>query len=66
MLAGDRTVQCGRKADSMKFWFMWKARGDRGMAQHVDDAFVRAEYFKQRIRATDGFQLVLDDVSTPA
>lgn len=23
---GDKHIQCGRKADVLKFWFMWKAK----------------------------------------
>ena len=58
-------MQCGRKADSMKFWFMWKARGDKGMEEHVDTAFERARYFQQKIRESDGFELVMDQVKYP-
>jgi glutamate decarboxylase len=23
---GDKHIQCGRRADVLKFWFMWKAK----------------------------------------
>ena len=39
---GDKTVQCGRKVDSFKFWLMWKSRGHQGMAKVVDIAFDNA------------------------
>ena len=50
----------------MKFWFMWKARGDKGMEEHVDTAFERARYFQQKIRESDGFELVMDQVKYPS
>ena len=36
---GDKSFQCGRKVDAFKLWLMWKARGDKGMEQIVDNAF---------------------------
>ena len=56
-------MQCGRKVDAMKFWLMWKARGDSGMAGHVDACFAKAAHFTQKIRDTEGFELVMDNVS---
>ena len=26
---GDKSIQCGRKPDAFKFWFMLKARGEK-------------------------------------
>jgi len=36
---GDKTVQCGRKVDSVKLYMMWKGLGDSGMEAVVDRAF---------------------------
>mmetsp|Transcript_2934 Transcript_2934/g.4582 ORF Transcript_2934/g.4582 Transcript_2934/m.4582 type:complete len:507 (+) Transcript_2934:121-1641(+) len=33
---GDRTIMCGRKADSFKFWLYHIHYGDQGIAQRVD------------------------------
>ncbi|XP_012222395.1 cysteine sulfinic acid decarboxylase [Linepithema humile] len=56
---GDKSVQCGRKVDAMKFWLMWKARGTSGFRQSVDHAMSCADYFLKRIKETTGFRLVL-------
>lgn len=56
---GDKTIQCGRKVDSMKLWLMWKALGDSGMAAHVENAFDNARYLTELLGGTDGFELVL-------
>jgi len=57
---GDKYLQCGRRADVLKFWLMWQAKGTTGLEKHVDTLFSDAEYFTQLIRQREGFQLVLD------
>lgn len=54
---GDRTIQCGRKADALKIWLAWKARGDSGWSDLVDRSFGLAEAVEDFIReknAADG------------
>ncbi|XP_011693292.1 PREDICTED: cysteine sulfinic acid decarboxylase isoform X1 [Wasmannia auropunctata] len=58
---GDKSVQCGRKVDAMKFWLMWKARGKIGFSQLVDDAMFYTRYFLDRINKIEGFRLVQSD-----
>ncbi|XP_060578525.1 cysteine sulfinic acid decarboxylase-like isoform X2 [Ruditapes philippinarum] len=58
---GHKTVQCGRKADSLKLWLMWKGLGDAGMSAIVDKAFENARYFTSKIRDREGFRLVLPE-----
>lgn len=40
---------------------MWKARGESGLKQLVDNAMDVAEYFKDLVRGRPGFELVLQD-----
>ncbi|XP_025081278.1 cysteine sulfinic acid decarboxylase-like isoform X2 [Pomacea canaliculata] len=58
---GDRTVQCGRRVDDLKLWIMWKALGDSGMADNIENAFKNAEYFQKLLSETEGFRLVLPE-----
>ncbi|XP_025160505.1 LOW QUALITY PROTEIN: cysteine sulfinic acid decarboxylase-like [Harpegnathos saltator] len=58
---GDKSVQCGRKVDAMKFWLMWKARGTTALARSVDQAMFCKDYFLKRITNRAGFRLVLSD-----
>ncbi|XP_014488839.1 PREDICTED: cysteine sulfinic acid decarboxylase [Dinoponera quadriceps] len=58
---GDKSVQCGRKVDAMKFWLMWKARGTKALACSVDQAMICKDYFLKRIKNIAGFRLVLPD-----
>ena len=55
---GDKSVQCGRKVDGFKLWFMLKARGEEQLERLVDNAFDKAAYLYERIlaRADEGFR----------
>lgn len=56
---GDKHIQCGRRADVLKFWFMWKAKGTAGLEEHIDTVFDNADYFTEQIKKRDGFEMVL-------
>jgi len=65
---GDKTIQCGRRADAFKIWFMWKARGDAGIAGIVDQCFARASFMADFLRsqgkANGSWELVYDPSCT--
>lgn len=46
---GDRTIQCGRKADALKLWLAWKFRGDAGWEQLVNHAFSLAKFVEREV-----------------
>lgn len=56
---GDKHIQCGRRADVLKFWFMWRAKGTTGFSEHVERVFENAEYFTAQIKQRPGFEMVL-------
>lgn len=62
--SGDKHVQCGRRADVLKFWFMWKAKGKLGLERHVEKVFDLARYFAEYIKCREGFRLMLDPECT--
>ena len=47
---GLKTLQCGRRADALKLWLMWKFHGRLGFARHIDKSFELAHYFHQQIK----------------
>ena len=49
---GDKTLTCGRRADAVKAWFMWKARGDAGLAARHDHAMALLDYAQARMEGT--------------
>lgn len=59
--SGDKSIQCGRKADPFKLWVQWRARGDDGLAWTVDRAFENAEYLTERLREHESFRLVMPE-----
>ncbi|KAJ6645878.1 Acidic amino acid decarboxylase GADL1 [Pseudolycoriella hygida] len=58
---GDKHIQCGRRADVLKFWFMWRAKGTNGLEEHVNRVFENAEYFTKQIKSRCDFEMVLED-----
>ena len=47
---GDRTIQCGRKADALKLWLAWKYRGDAGWEELVDLCFSLAKFVESEVK----------------
>ncbi|XP_055957209.1 cysteine sulfinic acid decarboxylase [Patella vulgata] len=58
---GDKTVQCGRKADVLKLWLLWKGKGDSGLSERIEKAFDNSQYLATKLRKTDGFKLVIPE-----
>lgn len=57
---GDKHIQCGRRADVLKFWFMWRAKGTDGFEQHIDRLFANSEFFTAALKEHASFTMVLD------
>ncbi|KAB7496498.1 Cysteine sulfinic acid decarboxylase [Armadillidium nasatum] len=56
---GDKSIQCGRKADAFKLWFMFKIHGLDVFKKRVENAFEAASYLEREIENRNGFRLVL-------
>ena len=48
---GDTTLQCGRRADALKLWMMWKALGDEGVERRIDHCVHLIDYMNERAMA---------------
>ncbi|XP_053823331.1 cysteine sulfinic acid decarboxylase isoform X2 [Vidua chalybeata] len=57
---GDKSPQCGRRADGLKLWILWKAVGTRGLGQRVERAFSATRYLFEQVKRREGFQLVME------
>lgn len=55
----DNHIQFGRRADVLKFWFMWRAKGTKGLQQHIERLFDNADNFREQLKSRDNFELVL-------
>ncbi|XP_034944687.1 cysteine sulfinic acid decarboxylase [Chelonus insularis] len=62
--SGDKHIQCGRRADVLKFWLMWKAKGTSGFEKHVDRVFHLSRYFTDLIRNREGWKLLQEPECT--
>jgi len=61
---GDKSLQCGRRADALKLWLCWKRQGVAGFESRVDQAFARAEYIAAEVKKRSGrFALVAEPMS---
>ncbi|XP_066063412.1 cysteine sulfinic acid decarboxylase isoform X3 [Chamaea fasciata] len=57
---GDKSPQCGRRADGLKLWILWKAVGTRGLGRRVERAFAATRYLLEQVKRREGFQLVME------
>ncbi|NXN01916.1 CSAD decarboxylase, partial [Sylvia borin] len=57
---GDKSPQCGRRADGLKLWILWKAVGTQGLGQRVERAFAATRYLLEQVKRREGFQLVME------
>lgn len=55
---GERSIQCGRRADALKVWMSWKAVGSDGFATKVDYLQTLKSYCVGQIRKKSCFKLL--------
>ena len=51
---GDKTIQCGRRADMFKLWLVFKSLGDAGVARRIDHSYALAEHLARCVRDSGG------------
>ena len=54
----DLTLQCGRKADSLKLALGWVYYGKEGYERHIDHAFDTAAYMARQISKAPNLLLI--------
>ena len=62
--AGDQTMQCGRKPDAFKIWFMLKARGDDFFQELVENAHKMSRLLAKKVKEHENFELVIEPACT--
>jgi glutamate decarboxylase len=60
---GDKAIQCGRHNDVFKLWLMWRSKGTSGFEKQINRLMDLARYFTARLKETDGYEMVMDNVS---
>ncbi|MFT4522008.1 MAG: sulfinoalanine decarboxylase [Bacteroidia bacterium] len=46
---GKTSIQCGRRNDALKLWTLWKAVGNKGLSEIVDNQFYLADVARQYV-----------------
>ena len=55
---GPKSLQCGRKVDTLKLWLSWKYYGDLGYAERVDRFFELAAFAEDIVNQTPSLELM--------
>jgi glutamate/tyrosine decarboxylase-like PLP-dependent enzyme len=55
---GDKSLQCGRRVDSLKFWMSWKVTGEEGYARKIDKLMALKAYMLRKIEMHTELQLL--------
>jgi glutamate/tyrosine decarboxylase-like PLP-dependent enzyme len=60
---GDKSLQCGRRADALKLFLGWKYHGRQGFGARIDAALEKAQKFSDLLsseRYSNAFRLAID------
>ena len=55
---GTYSLQCGRRADILKFWFLWRSHGTQGLIDRTEHLFSLAEHAVTEIKNNPRFKLI--------
>lgn len=55
---GTYSLQCGRRADILKFWLLWRAEGTEGLMKRTEHLFDLASFATQEISNDPRFKLI--------
>lgn len=55
---GERSIQCGRRADALKVWLSWKAIGNQGFADKIDHLQQLKSHFVCTIEKAEDMQML--------
>lgn len=55
---GTYSLQCGRRADILKFWLLWRAHGTDGLIKRTEHLFELAKFAKDEISSNSRFKLI--------
>ena len=55
---GERSIQCGRRADALKVWMSWKAIGTKGFSDKLEHLFDCKDYCVTKIDRASQLQML--------
>jgi len=54
---GTYSLQCGRRADCLKLWFLWRIHGTEGLIERTEALLDLARYAKEEVQKRECFKL---------
>lgn len=55
---GTYSLQCGRRADALKLWLLWRAHGTQGLIDRTEHLLDLAQYATKEISTNPRFKLI--------
>ena len=55
--SGTYSLQCGRRGDALKLWFLWRMHGTEGLIERTERLMDLARYAKEAIKKRECFKL---------
>lgn len=55
---GKKSIQCGRRVDSLKLWLSFKYYGLKGYENRIDKLISMAEYLTGKVKSNSSFELL--------
>lgn len=55
---GQKSLQCGRRVDSLKLWLAWKSEGNIGFENRINRLIQTAQQFADKIEQTENLELL--------
>lgn len=55
---GERSIQCGRRADALKVWMSWRAIGNQGFSDKIDHLFACKSHCLEGIESNPNLALL--------
>lgn len=55
---GKKSIQCGRRVDSLKLWLSWKYYGDNGYENRINKLFEITDYFVKKVEENKELELL--------
>ncbi|MCM2351488.1 MAG: aminotransferase class V-fold PLP-dependent enzyme [Bacteriovoracaceae bacterium] len=55
---GTYSLQCGRRADALKLWLLWRAHGTEGLIKRTEHLLELAQYATKEISSNARFKLI--------
>lgn len=55
---GPKSLQCGRRVDSLKLWLSWKFLGDSGIAENINKLMERVRFITEIINNNPFLELI--------